>query len=375
MLAWTRSRLLLFRVDAGGLIPSKPGLTWDEVLKELKQYRKLSLWWLLAGLALFVYLIYKTGVGNVIAGVQLFGAGFLLLLIISGVRHVLRTVAWYYSIEQKHRRVSFVDLFKMRLIGEAISDLTFAGPVLGETAKTLAASTRMPLTFSLSSVVIENLIYGLAVIAFVVSGVLVLLWRIALPQHLRIASIVGGLALLVPVLVVYLLVSRRWLAITALLNWVKRTNRNWTFLTRREQRLRLFEENVYGFYGRHRRLFWGITVLEILANLTGVFEAYLILGKTWGYYSWLMGYLLEWANRVVNLAFAFVPLRVGVDEGSTALTMDGLGYDPATGVTLAVIRKIRTLFWVGVGLIITAQYSFAPDLRASGLSAGEDPME
>src|SRR5207237_9386071 len=91
----------------------------------------------------------------------------------------------------------------------------------------------------------------------------------------------------------------------------------------------------------------------------GVIEAYIILGVTFGVYGWPYAYLVEWMNRVVNTAFAFVPLRVGIDEGSTALTLKSLGYASGAGVSLAIIRKVRRLFWIAVGLGLTARY--APD--------------
>jgi len=49
----------------------------------------------------------------------------------------------------------------------------------------------MPLTFSLSSIFIENLLYSLAVIVFIISGAFVLLGRIAVPSQIRTATIAG----------------------------------------------------------------------------------------------------------------------------------------------------------------------------------------
>ena len=154
-------------------------------MKKLNRYQKLSLVWLVAGLALFAFLVYRTGLRTIASNIKVFGGYFLLLLLISGMRQVLRTFTWRYCIEREHRQVSLWELFKLRLVGDAITDLTFAGPVLGETAKTYAAAEHMPLTFSLSSIFIENLLYSLAVIVFIISGAFVLLGRIALPQQIR----------------------------------------------------------------------------------------------------------------------------------------------------------------------------------------------
>jgi len=329
-------------------------------LKRLNRYQKLSLVWLVAGLVLFGFLVYRTGVGTIVSNVELFGAYFLLLLLIAGLRQVLRTFAWRYCIEPEHRRVSLLELFKLRLVGDAITDLTLAGPVLGETAKTYAMGEHMPLTFSLSSIFIENLLYSLAVIVFIISGAFVLLGQIALPHQIRVATVVVIMALVAPVLVALWLISRRRLVISGILHWLE--ERNWLprRIARKEARLKLFESNVYEFYGKNRGAFWLIMLLEVLANLGGVIEAYIILGVTFGVHGWSYAYLVEWMNRVVNTVFAFVPLRVGIDEGSTALTVKSLGFASAAGVSLAIIRKVRTLFWIGVGLLLTAQYTLSP---------------
>ena len=158
---------------------------------KLNHYQKLSLLWLLVGSVLFAFLVYRTGIHTIVSKLELFGAYFLVLLLISGARQVLRTFAWRYCIEREHRHVGLLELFKLRLVGDAITDLTFAGPVLGETAKTYATGAHMPLTFSLSSIVIENLLYSLAVILFIISGAFVLLGRIAVPHQIRTATVAG----------------------------------------------------------------------------------------------------------------------------------------------------------------------------------------
>ncbi len=333
-------------------------------MKKLNRYQKLSLVWLLIGLVLFAFLVYRTGVSTIVSNIEVFGAYFLLLLLISGMRQVLRTFAWRYCIEREHRQVSLWELFKLRLVGDAITDLTFAGPVLGETAKTYAAGELMPLTFSLSSIFIENLLYSLAVIVFIISGAFVLLGRIAVPHQIRVATVAGILALVAPVLVAVF--------ISGILHWLE--ERNWLpqRIARKEARLKLFESNVYEFYGKNRSGFWLIMPLEVLANLGGVIEVYIILGVTFGVYGWPYAYLVEWMNRVVNTVFAFVPLRVGIDEGSTALTLKSLGYASAAGVSLAIIRKVRTLFWIAVGLLLTAQYTLSPKGVGEEVSVREE---
>ena len=330
--------------------------------------QKFKLLALLAGLGLLVLLIERTGPGAIGARIWQVGAGFLLLILISGLRHILRTLAWYRSIEPQERQVGFLDLFGIRLVGEAVTDLTFLGPLLGEMVKGLTLSRRIPAEHSASSVVIENLAYSFATGLIIVSGVALFVSEFTLPSPVRAVGLVVLLALCVFGLVIGLIVKKRYRVVGKVLDGLDRLKLGWGGrLQAKRDQVDRFEENIYDFCRRHKVESAFILMLEILAILTGVIEAYIILGLTVHRSSFLAAFIIEAVNRVVSLFFAFVPMRVGVDEGGTALVVKAVGYGAAEGVSLAIIRKIRTLFWVGVGLLLAAHYSVA--LRGA---AGKD---
>src|SRR5574340_1022187 len=76
--------------------------------------RVLKLAMLLICLGLFALLVAETGPAVVASRVYDVGLGFLLLILISGIRHLLRASAWYFAIEPKQRRVRFRDRFGIR---------------------------------------------------------------------------------------------------------------------------------------------------------------------------------------------------------------------------------------------------------------------
>jgi len=61
-------------------------------------------------------------------------------------------------------------------------------------------------------------------------------------------------------------------------------------------------------------------------------------------------------DRAVIIAFKFIPFRLGIDETATGGMAGLLGWHPSTGVALAVIKKVRSIAWVGVGLILIAAH-------------------
>ena len=313
----------------------------------------------IASFALFVYVLKRSGPGAVLDKIRLLGWGFAFLILLSGARHVLRSVAWSYCVPIGGRRPTPLELFGPRLMSEALNDLTPAGPLLGETAKLAVVSRLLPAPAAASSVVIENLVYTLAAVLFMVSGLALALLKLATPHGLRW---IGGelvICLLAPIAVAGWMVSRRILLLGRTLDYLKRARLGWAFLESHQHYLRSVERTIHDFFLTRRSIFLAVLGIEIATNFTGIGEAYLILKVTAAHSSLLAAYLAESANRAVQLAFSFVPFGLGIQEGAATATLQALGYAASEGVSLAIIRKIRTLFWAALGLLLAAKYSIA----------------
>ena len=311
----------------------------------------------IASVALFVYLLRRTGLDTVINSIRLLGWGAAALILLSGVRQVLRALAWSYCIQTGGRRPSALKLMGPRLMGEALSDLTPAGPLLGEPGKVVAVSRLIPKREGASSVVIENLVYALGAFIFMVSGLVLALVKLAPVRG--IWWIAGGLVVCFagPMVMVYWTIARRILLLGRVLDYLKRWRVRWAFLDRHQQSLRAVEQTICDFFLNRKRTFLSILVIEIATNFTGIGETYLILKVSATHTSFFAAYLLESCSRAVQFAFSFIPLGLGVQEGAAAATLRALGYVAGDGVSLAIIRKIRTVFWAVVGLLFVARYS------------------
>jgi hypothetical protein len=329
----------------------------------------LAAW--LIGLALLVYVIKQAGFSTLLTQVRRLGWSFGILLLLSGGRHVLRTAAWSRCITPGDLRPKFLRLFGIRLVGEAASDLTLAGPLLGEGLKVWLASSGLPTAYSLSSVVLENLMYSLAVGYFILGGIAVVLLTSLGTREIRLFVIAGPIVLTLFILLPYYVLKQRQRLLTQILEWSKQRHPDWRWRERHEETLKRFEESVLSFYHVHRKLFYYVFLGEMATNFTGVAEAYIILKVTSGHGSFLAAYLVEALNRIVNVIFAFIPLRLGVDEGSAALMMDALGYPGVDGVSLALVRKLRTLVWVSLGVYLMPQYAVS---RMGKAAARRGPM-
>src|SRR4030095_2105090 len=130
---------------------------------------------------LLVYVMNRVGVQPLFDAVLKGGFGFFCIFGLNGLRHVLRTIAMRAAVPPEHRRITFRQAFAARLGGEAISFLTFTGPLLGEATKVALLRKRVPLTYGVPALVVDNLLYNLSVVFFVLTGACVMLFAYQLP--------------------------------------------------------------------------------------------------------------------------------------------------------------------------------------------------
>ncbi|HZS06204.1 MAG TPA: lysylphosphatidylglycerol synthase transmembrane domain-containing protein [Blastocatellia bacterium] len=312
---------------------------------------------LLAGLALFVYVIRQAGSQELLTRVRSIGPGFLWIIFISGLRPAVRAWAWLRCMSAADRRVGFFTVWRARLIGDAIGNLTTAGPLLAEPARLVFFSGRMPFAHAASSLSVEFLSYFISCCVMMLAGVGVLLATFALSPSLRQASLLALGALLVILVAVIVVFSRRWSPVTALRKLIRRVIGRHRFghqIDHQFHHLHKLEKHIFDFYRQRPRDFAAVCLCEAGFHLLGVTEMWVMLRLIGGQPGWVASFIFEAVNRLINFAFAFVPVKVGVDEAGTALLAQALGFGALAGVTMAVYRKLRVLFWTLLGLIFLA---------------------
>lgn len=305
------------------------------------------------GLGLFTYFVKRAGVGQIADGIKRLGAGFLIILAISAVRQIVRSFSWSLCVEAPYR-LRFRDAFRARVMGDAIGNvLPFASFVISEPAKPALIRDRLPLMAGLSSIAIENIFYSLSVAVSISSGMIALLLSFSLPQGMRLGSFaVLGVVLIVVVLGTVLIGKQvRFISGTASFLHRRGLSDKWI------EKGRTMEDRIYGFYRRHRARFIPILLLEACFHLAGVCEIYVTLSFISPQQppTFLTAFILESVNRVITMAFKFIPLRLGVDEAGTGKVSKVLLFTEAAGVTLAIVRKARDVFWAAIGMALLLQ--------------------
>jgi lysylphosphatidylglycerol synthase-like protein len=306
------------------------------------------------GLLLFAYFVRKAGVTQIIDGIRRLGLGFLLILGISAIRQIARSLAWTRCFEPPYR-LRFRDAFAARVMGDALGNIVpLASVAVSEPSKAAFVSHRVPLLASLSALALENIFYSLSITIFIFSGTVTLLLAFPLKPALRYASF-GTLA--VTMLVVplgYLVIRRQWKVLSGAMSILRRRNIARSWMEKGIPRAQTLEDRIYGFYRRNTGRLLTILALEMCFPLAGVLEIYTTLWFISDVVAptLLTAFILESVNRVINIVFKFIPFRLGVDEAGTGMLAKALGFTTAIGAALAIVRKARDLFWTAIGVAL-----------------------
>jgi hypothetical protein len=313
--------------------------------------RLLALISAVIGIALFIYVINQTGIIEIRDRLGSLGFAFLLILAISSIRYLSRSFAWMRCMQPADRRVGFWALWRARLAGEAIGDLTF-GPVVAEPMRLVALGDKLSLGSGISSLTVENIAYTLSSGLMVMAGAIALLASAGLDESLKAAALVSLGVVAVVVAVSFASIARRWKIGSGLAGMLARSIVR--DATRRDSKidyLRELEDYVFDFYAKRPLDFFLVVICHIVFHFAGAVEIYATLRSIGVDLTFTAAFMLEALNRAINIAFVFVPALVGVDEAGTGLATGALGLGATAGVALAVIRKIRMFFWIGVGLM------------------------
>ncbi|HJR08675.1 MAG TPA: lysylphosphatidylglycerol synthase domain-containing protein [Pyrinomonadaceae bacterium] len=308
------------------------------------------------GLLLFAYYVWKAGPQSIWENITQLGAGFAVVLLISAVRPLVRAAAWTRCFEGG-TRLRLRDALKAYVAGDALGNLTPLGIVVSEPAKAAFVRERVPIVAAISAIAVENLFYMLSVALFIFAGTAALLFSFPLNSKLQLASYATLAVVVIFVMLGYLMVRQQWRFLSGALAALQARGLARRFGGERRARLVAIEDRIYGFYARHRSRFLPILALEACFHLAGVAEVYatlyFILDAPPAFTQLaLAAFVLESVNRVINVIFKFVPMRVGVDEAGTGLFTKVLKFGTTVGVTLAIIRKARVIVWTAIGLAV-----------------------
>jgi uncharacterized protein (TIRG00374 family) len=325
--------------------------------------KRLTAVLLLIGIAVLAGLIVHIGAAELVAQLRMVGGNLFWVWLSSVPIYVFDAIGWRYTLGRHAAQVPFGRLFTMRMAGEAVNFTTPAAYLGGEPMKAyLLSRHRVPLVDGLASVITAKTTMTLAEVLFIVMGVGIAMALLNRSRDL-ILTVVVGLGMLGIAISLFLIFQHRGL-FGGMLRLLERMGIRVGWLLQREQKLLAVDEAIRGFYVRDRRGFAWSFFWFFLGWAVGSLEVYLIFFFLGQPVTLLGAFALEALVVFIKGGTAFIPGSVGGQEAGTVVVFVAFGYPAPVGVTFALIRRAREIFWTVFGLLALAMENrrgYVPD--------------
>jgi uncharacterized protein (TIRG00374 family) len=299
------------------------------------------------GAAIFAWLVARIGLQAILGAFSALSWRFAIILVFPCVLFkTFDTLGWYFAFPVS--RAGFLTLAKTRLIGQAVNSTTPTAMIGGDAAKAWLLRDEVRMSESLSSLVIART-------TMTVSQGLFLLLAVVLAQHGLTSD-----GRLIPAMT-WLLV----LEVIAIGGFVAVQMRA-PFSTGHGllRRFGMFERRDVGgtaaeidqmlatFYRRQPGRLSLSLIFHLLGWVASAGEVWVILAFLGVPVSAANALVIEGFGTGIRFATFFVPSQVGFAEGGAVATFVALGLGGAAGLSFSVVRRLRELAWVGIGLLL-----------------------
>lgn len=284
------------------------------------------------GVALFAWTIASVGLTTLASQINQLGIIVPLVMALAAVRFALQAAGWRLAMRSS-QRPGMLQAFRAVIAGEAAGYLTW-GPISREPVKALMVREHTPERVSLAAAVAERIAYMSAAAGLVAISLML----VALRAN-RAHWIVPALAIVIAIIGLWIALRHRFAG------WIPKMGRE----------------------GFSRPLVGALATLAILQEIINVFETYAVL-------TWLgagptieTAIALEGLNRLANAPAQLIPGKLGILELAGSAFAGVLQLGTANGLTLVLARRVRSLAWTGVGILLLT--TSASRVRTAGREA------
>ncbi|HEV2386330.1 MAG TPA: lysylphosphatidylglycerol synthase transmembrane domain-containing protein [Candidatus Acidoferrales bacterium] len=302
------------------------------------------------GLVLLAWLIERAGPARLASDLLRVGWWMAALLAIAAARNACRTSAVRLALAEDQREISFGSTYAVLLVSEAVKFLAAAGLLFGEAAKGWLLARRVSGARAVSAVMVDVAAYYLTAALFCLGGAGLFFALYPASPAARRAGVAGASIVAAAAIAVVAAIRRRWLTVRRLLAPLVR----WGLFRRADtfERLGEIDAQSFGFRSRHPKAFRRILAWDFAAHFLSAFEVYLILRALALGAGYTAGIVIEGLTKIVEVGGLLVPGDIGLYQGGTGLIFRAIGLPLAAGISVGVIRQVRSILWAGLGLLL-----------------------
>ena len=311
---------------------------------------------LLVGLLTFVGLIWHIGLSNILSAVAGLGPlALLAILLPSLLMYLLEAYGWRLTLRRHAAAVSFGRLLAIRTAGEVVNMTTPTAYVGGEPLKAyLLKPYGVPMIEALASVITAKTTMTIAQVLFILLGIGLAFGLVGTPSaegsNAQMLAALVGVGLLLFGIALFVMVQRIGLFL-GLLNVLRWCRIRIPFMEVREDKLRELDRTILDFYTRDRRAFVLSIGFFFFGWMAEALEVYVILSFIGGPpVSPLAAIAIGALSVFIKGGTFFIPGSLGAQEGGNLLVLVAFGYSELAGITFALLRRVRELVWIAIGL-------------------------
>lgn len=304
---------------------------------------------LVFGVSLLGYMLHRTGPGAVWKQVQAVGWGLVLIIILGGVSQLIKTCAWRQTFACDISALSWSRSLRAQLVSDAVGQLGFAGKLLGEGLRISMLGSAVPLENGISSSAIDGGLHAFTAVVVTVLGITTTLLLAPLDGRWRIYALLLAAVLIAIVTISAVAVAGGWQLMGNAARTIGRLPRLHKLVSGKLPVIDSAEHNLLTFYRDEPVAFWASLLFNLLWHAMAALEVYLILRFMGADVGVVGAFAMEGLTKVINLVGALSPGNLGTYEGGNMVIANLFGVTGTAGLTLALCRRARSIFWAAVG--------------------------
>jgi hypothetical protein len=312
---------------------------------------KIKIAFLIIGFVFFGWLITDFGVGKIIENLKTTGWYFLPIIGTWFFVYLFNAKAWSYIINKPD--MSFRSLLSVTISGYALNYMTPFFHLGGEPYRVIALKEELGLNKSVSVTLSYVMLHFLSsFIIWIVASVLIL--AIVPVSPAVKTALAAGLVVLTGIVGLFIKgykhgVTKSFVSLLVKLPLPKKLE---TEIINKEDFTRSVDENLKELFNKRRKSFWAANLFECGSRLVNTFEFYFILQAIGINASITDAFIINAGAGLISNMLFFVPFELGVKEGGLYAVLGFLNFNPATGIYVAIVNRLREMVWILIGLLL-----------------------
>ena len=310
---------------------------------------KFKFLYLIFGIALLIFIFNKVDFNSFLNELNKLRFNFFAILIIYFIGFILDSYSWQLCIENLAKtKLKIYQVFKIRIIGEAFNYILFQ--VGGEPVKAFLLKNNFGIKYKLSigSLILAKTIILFALIIFCFIGLISIFYTGKFGENFENAALVGFV--LFTTLISLFFIVQRYKLTSKLHNIFK--NKFSKKFNNVFKHLKDTENKISNFYKKTKADFFKILFLNLSNWFFGALELYAIFYLLDERITFLEAIAIETLVQLVRAMLFFIPSNLGTQEGVFVLAVNVLKDSTPLGLAVAIIRRLREVIWISIGLIL-----------------------